>query len=82
MMFYTYILKSLKDGSHYIGQTADLEKRLLEHNAGLSKYTSHHLPYEILYFEKFETRGEAMKRENYFKSFAGYQWLKDNSIYG
>jgi putative endonuclease len=79
-MFYTYILLSLKDGSHYIGQTYDLSRRLTEHNSGLSGYTKLHLPYKLLYYEEFLTRGEAMRREKFFKSFPGYCWLKENSI--
>jgi putative endonuclease len=66
-MFYVYLLQSKLDKSYYIGQTNNLEKRLFDHNEGLSKYTSRKRPWEIVYFEKFETRTEAIKRERFLK---------------
>lgn len=72
-MYFTYILKSLKDKSHYYGSNLNLEKRLAEHNSGKVKYTKGHMPYAIHYFEVFGTRKEAYKREMFFKSIAGYK---------
>jgi putative endonuclease len=79
-MFYAYILKSLKDGTYYKGSTDNLQKRIKQHNSGKVKYTKGHLPYKLHYFEEFETRSEALKREKFFKSIDGYKWLKDNNI--
>jgi putative endonuclease len=79
-MYFAYILKSLKDGSHYYGSTNNLESRLKHHNSGKVRYTKGHIPYVIHYFEKLSTRAEAMKREKFFKSIAGYNWLKSNNI--
>ena len=79
-MFFVYILRSYKDNSHYYGYTSNLEKRLQEHNAGLSTYTKKHLPWKLIYFEPFPTRSEAMKREKFFKGLDGYHWLKENNI--
>jgi len=79
-MFYTYILKSLKDGSYYKGSTSDLKERLAIHNKGKSKYSKAHRPFVVHYFEEFETRSEAYRRERFFKSFQGHIWLKDNNI--
>ena len=61
-MFYVYILKSRSDGSFYVGQTNDLQRRLENHNAGLSKYTSRKKPWCIVYFEEYESRKEAIVR--------------------
>lgn len=62
-MNYTYILKC-KDGSLYTGWTNDLEKRLKAHNDGKgAKYTKARLPVLLAYYEKFETKEEAMRRE-------------------
>ncbi|MBI1863755.1 GIY-YIG nuclease family protein [Candidatus Woesebacteria bacterium] len=57
-MYYVYILRSLTTGKHYIGSTCNLEKRLLRHNKGGSKYTRNKGPYEIVYSENLilETR--------------------------
>ena len=39
MMFFTYILQSDLDGSFYIGQTKDIEKRIFRHNKGYNRST-------------------------------------------
>ena len=79
-MFYTYILKSLKDGGFYYGSTNDLEVRLKYHNSGKVKYTKGHKPYVLHYSEPFETRKKAIAREKFFKSIDGYNWLKRQKI--
>ena len=79
-MYYTYILKSLKDGTYYKGSTDNLEERIKQHNSGKVRYTKGHLPYQLHYFEEFVTRTEALKREKFFKSVDGYKWLKENNI--
>ena len=80
VLYYAYILKSLSDGKYYYGSCEDFEKRLLEHNAGKVKATKFRKPFAIYYFEKFETRSEAYKRELFFKSIDGYKWLKEQKI--
>jgi putative endonuclease len=66
--FFVYILQSKKDFSFYIGQTNDLDARLSKHNDGFSKYSSSKIPWRLVYFEKFATRTEAIKREKEIKS--------------
>lgn len=62
-MNYTYILRC-GDGSLYTGWTNHLTKRVADHNAGRgAKYTKAHLPVELAYYETFETKEDAMKRE-------------------
>ncbi|GEL78518.1 GIY-YIG nuclease family protein [Tenuibacillus multivorans] len=62
-MFYTYMLRC-HDQSLYTGYTNDLEKRLQKHQVGkASKYTRTRLPVELAYYEKFDTKSEAMSRE-------------------
>jgi len=75
-MYYAYVLRSLKNGRFYTGSTDNIERRLLEHNSGKSKYTSHVGPFQLLYFEAFAIRQEAVKREMALKSGQGRQWLK------
>lgn len=66
-MNYTYILKCA-DGTLYTGWTNDLQKRLAAHNSGTgSKYTKTRLPVELIYFEEFEDKKEAMSREWHIK---------------
>ena len=66
-MYYAYVLKSLRDGNLYIGQTSDLDKRLRSHNSGRVKSTKRRAPFELIYVDEFSTRGEAMKREKLLK---------------
>lgn len=62
-MNYTYILQC-SDGTYYTGWTNNLEKRIACHNAGKgAKYTKARLPVELAYYEAFESKQEAMKRE-------------------
>lgn len=62
-MNYTYILKC-SDNTYYTGWTNNLEKRLKDHNDGKgAKYTKPRRPVVLAYYETFETKGEAMKRE-------------------
>ena len=62
-MNYTYILRC-GDDSLYTGWTNHLTKRVADHNAGRgAKYTKAHLPVELVSYEIFDTKEEAMKRE-------------------
>lgn len=75
-MNYAYILRCA-DGTLYSGWTNDLEKRLAAHNAGKGgKYTRARLPVELVYFESFESKNEAMSREAQFKQLSREQKLK------
>ena len=58
-----YILEC-KDGTLYTGWTNDMAKRLKTHNEGKgAKYTRARLPVTLAYYEAFETKEEAMRRE-------------------
>ncbi len=80
IMYYTYILRSNKNGKLYKGQTSDLQERLKSHNAGKTQSTKHGIPWEIIYSEAFDTRAAALDRERYFKTAAGRRWIKTNVI--
>ena len=67
-MFAMYILQSQKDISYYIGSTSNMEKRLIKHNRGGSRYTKSKIPWVIAYKEMYNTISEAKKREYYIKS--------------
>ena len=75
-MHFVYVLKSKRDSRHYIGVTADLARRVEDHNAGKVSSTSGRRPFELIYFEEFEILKEAIEREKYFKSAAGRKYLK------
>ena len=72
-MNYAYILQC-GDGSYYAGWTNDLKKRLEDHNLGRgAKYTRAHLPVIPVYYESFETKAEAMRREAAIKKLSRSQ---------
>ena len=62
-MHYLYVLLSLKDHATYIGSTDDLVNRIKEHNAGKTKSLKHRLPMKIIYYEAYQTKTLARKRE-------------------
>ncbi len=77
MFYYTYVLKSNKDGKHYTGYTNDLKRRMLEHNSGLSTYTKYRGPFVIIYYEACLSEEKAKKKELYLKSGMGKRYLKN-----
>ena len=77
LMFYTYIIKSEKDGKLYTGSTKDLRKRLMQHNKGLSTYTKERGPFKIIYYEACLLEDKARSRELFLKSGMGKRYLKN-----
>lgn len=76
MSNYTYILKCA-DNSLYCGWTNNLEKRLAAHNSGTaSKYTRTRRPVELIYYEEFETKQQAMSREFHIKRMTRQEKIK------
>ena len=75
MSYYSYVLRSTKNGILYKGSTQNLEKRLQTHNSGKVKFTSKNIPWELVISEEFSTRSEAVKREKWYKSGVGRDWI-------
>jgi putative endonuclease len=80
MAYYAYILKSLADGDYYYGSAENIEDRLSIHNAGKVRSTKGRRPFILRYAESYASRSEAVQRERFFKSPAGWSWLKGNEI--
>ncbi len=79
-MYYTYIVECA-DKSLYTGFTDDPDKRMAAHNAGEgAKYTRSRRPVELKYFEEFETKSEACRREYAIKQLSRDKklWLIQN----
>ena len=76
MEVYVYVIRSLKYGRTYVGQTASIERRLKQHNDGLAKSTKYYKPWQLLYSESRPNRVEARKLEIYLKSSRGKEFLK------
>ena len=75
-MFFVYVIRSEKDGRLYVGLTADVERRLDEHNSGTTQSTKFYRPWVLVKSEQFETRIAAREREKYLKSGFGKTYLK------
>lgn len=74
-MFYTYVLKSNKDGKLYVGYSDNLKKRIAEHYEGRVDATKHRRPLQLVYYEACLSKIQALKREKYFKSGFGRKYL-------
>ena len=81
MPFWVYILQNDLTGKLYKGQTSDLERRIERHNtheSGSMRYTHKQKGHwRLIHSEQHATRSEAMKREKFFKSGQGREWIKD-----
>lgn len=66
-MYFVYLLKSKKSKRLYLGYTNDLRKRFAEHNQGLVKATKPYIPWQIVYYEAYLSKEEAIHREHNLK---------------
>ncbi|HKQ87383.1 MAG TPA: GIY-YIG nuclease family protein [Candidatus Acidoferrales bacterium] len=80
MAYFVYVLQNVEKAT-YVGQTANLERRLAQHNdpaCRLTLHTKRHPgPWRLLHFEHFATRSKAMRRENELKTGKGREWIRD-----
>jgi len=76
MIWYVYIVKC-RDKSLYTGITIDIDRRIGEHNNGKgAKSLLGKRPVKLKYFERFNNRKNAMKREIEIKSWDREMKLK------
>jgi putative endonuclease len=69
-MPFVYILQC-RDQTYYTGYAVDLDKRLQEHQQGIGcKYTRGRLPVELVYWEEYPSKSQAMQREHQIKQFS------------
>lgn len=74
--YYVYIVMC-SDHTLYTGYTNDIKKRIKTHNLGRgAKYTRARLPVKLKYFETFETKSDALKREHQIKKLTRHQKFK------
>jgi len=75
-VFYTYVLKSEKDGNFYVGFTKNLKLRFEQHKKGLVDSTKYRRPLNIIYYEACMNQEDATKREKYLKTYNGRIFVK------
>ncbi len=72
MSYVVYVIYSEKSGKRYIGHTKDIQKRLEQHNVGISGWTRGKGPWKVIYCEAgYEKRSEALIREKQLKQMKG-----------
>ena len=76
-MYYVYVLISAKDAKFYTGFTDDLKKRMKEHNEGLVTSTKFRKPFQLIYYEAYTHKNDAVRREKYLKSGMGKRDLRN-----
>ena len=69
-MFYPYALKDLT-GRLYVGYTHDLRGRLKQHKSGKTWTTKRMKEFELVFYEAFKSKADAIRRERYFKTSKG-----------
>jgi putative endonuclease len=79
-MYYCYIIQSLKDKTFYIGSTADLKRRIKEHNTGKAQYSSTKSPFKLVWYGSFENKTKSQKFEKYLKSSSGFAFRNKRLI--
>ena len=68
--YWVYVLRN-PAGKYYIGISSDVDRRLTEHNAGYSTFTSKHRPWEIAWRRGPMSLSDARKLENWLKRQKG-----------
>lgn len=77
VFYYTYILKSEKDGQLYIGWTDDLKQRVSKHNKGLVDSTKTRIPLRLVYYGACLSKVNVINREKSLKTGFGRKYLKE-----
>ncbi|MFZ2886453.1 MAG: GIY-YIG nuclease family protein [Minisyncoccia bacterium] len=79
-MAWVYILKSVNERKTYVGNTTDIDRRLVEHNSGKNTFTKRYAPWVVVYKEEIVSLVDARMREKYLKSAAGRRFIKQNNL--
>ena len=75
-MYYVYILQSMADQSRfYVGYTANLKRRLSEHNNGNSIHTNKYRPWSLRTYIGFDNEKRAANFETYLKTASGRAFM-------
>lgn len=68
---YVYILKSKTKNFIYTGFTSNLKKRFQEHNNKQELSTKFFAPFELIHYEAYKNKKDAIRREKYLKTTKG-----------
>ncbi len=79
-MFYVYILYSPSINKYYIGYTKNLQdsfRRHNEHRSGFRKFTKRATDWQLVYFEKYDDKSTALKREREIKKKKSREYIEN-----
>ncbi len=76
-MYTVYLIQSESNpDKKYIGYTANIEKRLSQHNQGFVPFTKNNAPWEIQVLVNFKEESKAKEFEQYLKHGSGHAFAK------
>ena len=74
-MTFLYLLL-LSNGDIYKGVTEDFERRLKEHQSGKVESTRNYLPVQLIGYEAYLNKSDALRREQFLKKSQGMKLLR------
>ncbi len=77
--YHVYILYSEKLQQYYVGQTEDIEQRLIRHNSGHGKHTKKGVPWILVWSKEVESRSLAMRLERSIKKLGAQRYLESST---
>ena len=75
-MHHVYVIEAENSNERYIGYTADLKRRLGDHNRHTNVSTAHGTTWKLIYCETYVNKMDALGREKFLKSGSGWKFLK------
>ena len=76
-MHYVYFARSKSNKKVYVGSTGkDPNIRIKEHNSGSNQWSEQNKPLELIYYESYACKTDAIRREKFYKSGFGKQIKK------
>ena len=79
-MHYVYILK-LSNEQYYVGETANLKNRVIQHSQRNTKTTKRIKPKELVFYAAFKSKIRALEFEKYLKSSSGLAFRNKRLIW-
>jgi len=76
MAYSVYIIYSAKLDKYYVGYTEDIDQRLMQHNEGISTFTSKATDWVLKYTAVFNSRTEAHQRESEIKKKKSRKYIE------
>ena len=76
-MYHFYVLQFKSNKKLYKGLTSDLRRRILDRRSGQSSFTSMNGEFDLIFYEAYLNKKDAIEAEKYFKSGHGREVLKN-----